>query len=160
MMLAKEFRDSVSKEIKRLYREIDHRVGNYQTPSNSRSKLRLQNFALISLEDSLRNNNELAVRSEIADINKMAVHSSLAIKLNFNKTELEVKDAINFKLTKRELEILNLLPSGLSINAMAKKSFLTESTIKTHLSAIYRKLGVSNRVQAISIARENNILTF
>ena len=106
----------------------------------------------------MRSNNELAVRSEIAEINKMAVHSTLSIKLSFQK-DLTKQD-LDFKLTRKEIEILNLLPNGLSISAMAKKSFLTESTIKTHLSAIYRKLGVSNRVQAIAVARENNLLTF
>jgi DNA-binding NarL/FixJ family response regulator len=157
-MLAKEFRATVSKEIQRLYSEIDKRVGNYQTTSNYRAKLRLQNFALIELEESLRTKNELSVRSDIAEINKMAVHPTLSIKLNFQK-DLTKQD-LDFKLTRKEIEILNLLPSGLSISAMARKSFLTESTIKTHLSAIYRKLGVSNRVQAISVARENNLLTF
>jgi DNA-binding NarL/FixJ family response regulator len=41
---------------------------------------------------------------------------------------------------------------------MGQQLFLTEATIKTHLSAIYRKLNASNRTQALSIAFENNLV--
>ncbi|MEY3093542.1 MAG: Bacterial regulatory protein luxR family, partial [Actinomycetota bacterium] len=40
----------------------------------------------------------------------------------------------------------------------AIKLFVTESTIKTHLSAIYRKLSANNRVQAINNARKAGLL--
>jgi two-component system, NarL family, response regulator DevR len=64
----------------------------------------------------------------------------------------------NFELTKRELEILQLLGAGITASAMGQQLFLTEATIKTHLSAIYRKLNASNRTQALSIAFENNLV--
>jgi two-component system response regulator DevR len=64
----------------------------------------------------------------------------------------------NFELTKRELEILPLLGAGITASAMGQQLFLTEATIKTHLSAIYRKLNASNRSQALSIAFENNLV--
>jgi two-component system response regulator DevR len=64
----------------------------------------------------------------------------------------------SFGLTKREVEILQLLGAGITASAMGQQLFLTEATIKTHLSAIYRKLNASNRTQALSIAFENNLV--
>ena len=63
-------------------------------------------------------------------------------------------------LTKREKEVLLLLPRGLTAKAMASELFLTEATIKSHLAAIFRKFEVVNRTQAIAIAVESKILTF
>jgi DNA-binding NarL/FixJ family response regulator len=61
-------------------------------------------------------------------------------------------------LTPRELEILEKLPSGDSVAQLAKQLFVTESTIKTHLFSIYKKLNVENRVQAINKARKYGLL--
>jgi DNA-binding CsgD family transcriptional regulator len=63
-------------------------------------------------------------------------------------------------LTKREKEVLLLLPRGLTAKAMASELFLTEATVKSHLAAIFRKFEVVNRTQAIAIAVESKILTF
>jgi len=63
-------------------------------------------------------------------------------------------------LTKREKEVLLLLPRGITAKAMASELFLTEATIKSHLASIYRKFEVVNRTQAIAIAIENKILAF
>ena len=51
-------------------------------------------------------------------------------------------------LTPRELEILGLLTEGRSNAQLAKVLWVTEQTVKFHLSNIYRKLGVSNRTEA------------
>jgi len=68
------------------------------------------------------------------------------------------KPSIEFKLTNRELEVLSLLPTGVTASAIAGMLFLTEPTVKTHLSAIYRKLNAANRAQAVSIALVNNLI--
>ncbi len=65
---------------------------------------------------------------------------------------------IEFNLTNRELEVLSLLPTGVTASAIAGMLFLTEPTVKTHLSAIYRKLNAANRAQAVSIALVNNLI--
>jgi DNA-binding NarL/FixJ family response regulator len=62
-------------------------------------------------------------------------------------------------LTPRELEILHLLPSGQTYNEMADHLFISESTLKTHLQSIYRKLVARNRVEAINEARHLGILS-
>ena len=65
----------------------------------------------------------------------------------------------DFDLTPRELEVLSLLPSGATANAIGGLLFLTEATIKTHLANLYRKLGAANRAQAVSIGIENKLIT-
>jgi DNA-binding NarL/FixJ family response regulator len=61
-------------------------------------------------------------------------------------------------LTPRELEILERLPTGDTVIEIAAQLFVTESTIKTHLSSVYKKLGATNRVQAINVARKLGLL--
>jgi DNA-binding NarL/FixJ family response regulator len=51
-------------------------------------------------------------------------------------------------LTKRETPILQLLAKGRSNREIAKELYVTEQTVKFHLTNIYRKLGVSNRTEA------------
>jgi len=65
----------------------------------------------------------------------------------------------DFALSKRESEVLSLLPTGATATAIGALLFLTEATIKTHLASIYRKLGAANRAQAVSIAMENKLIT-
>ena len=65
----------------------------------------------------------------------------------------------DFQLTPRELEVLTLLPSGATANAIGALLFLTEATVKTHLANIYRKLSANNRAQAVSIAIENKLIS-
>ena len=63
-------------------------------------------------------------------------------------------------LTSRELEIIAKLPSGLNGEELAKELFITESTLKTHLNSIYRKLQVRNRSGAVSEAKRRGLINF
>ena len=51
-------------------------------------------------------------------------------------------------LTNRELEILRLAAQGMTNGRIARDLWVTEQTVKFHLSNTYRKLGVSNRTEA------------
>jgi LuxR family transcriptional regulator, maltose regulon positive regulatory protein len=57
-------------------------------------------------------------------------------------------------LTRRELEILSLMSSGKSNQEIADEIFLAISTVKKHVANILDKLGVSNRVQAVMLAKK------
>ncbi|WP_347109037.1 response regulator transcription factor [Paenarthrobacter sp. S56] len=61
-------------------------------------------------------------------------------------------------LSAREVELLELLATGLSNRAMAKQLFISEATVKTHLVHIYSKLGVDNRTAAIAVARQKRVI--
>ena len=68
------------------------------------------------------------------------------------------RDKQSFNLSQRELQILSQLHGGDSIHVLAARLFITESTLKKHLTAIYRKMQVRNRVQAIAKARTAGLL--
>jgi DNA-binding NarL/FixJ family response regulator len=61
-------------------------------------------------------------------------------------------------LTARELEILRLMAAGSSNGRIAAQLWVTEQTVKFHLSNIYRKLGVANRTQASHYAHVHGLL--
>jgi DNA-binding NarL/FixJ family response regulator len=62
------------------------------------------------------------------------------------------------ELTRREIEILQLVSEGHSNSALAKMLWVTEQTVKFHLSNIYRKLNVSNRTEASRWAQLHGLL--
>ncbi len=61
-------------------------------------------------------------------------------------------------LTQRELELLRLVASGATNSRLARQLFVTEQTVKFHLSNIYRKLGVANRTQASRFAYQHGLV--
>ena len=63
------------------------------------------------------------------------------------------------ELTEREKEILCLLATGLSNAELAEQLFLSETTVKTHVSSILRKLRVRDRVQAVIAAYDAGLVS-
>lgn len=61
-------------------------------------------------------------------------------------------------ITKRELEILELIARGMSNREIAEKLFVSENTVKTHSSRLFDKLGAKRRTQAVQIAKENGLI--
>ena len=57
-------------------------------------------------------------------------------------------------LTERELEVLRLLVQGLTNPAIAEQLIISVGTVKTYTNRIYGKLGVANRVEAVTKARD------
>ena len=62
------------------------------------------------------------------------------------------------ELTDRELAVLLLLPSELTLAEIGGSLYLSRNTVKTHARAIYRKLDVATRVDAVASARERGLL--
>lgn len=63
-----------------------------------------------------------------------------------------------YNLTKREIEILELLKQGFDYNKTAEKLFISPFTVRKHIENIYRKLQVNNKIQAVQKAIQNKII--
>jgi len=62
------------------------------------------------------------------------------------------------RVTEREVEVLELLADGLGNRELARALFVSEATVKSHLSHIYAKLGVDTRAGAVAAAIEQRII--
>ena len=62
------------------------------------------------------------------------------------------------RLTRREVEILELIAQGLSNREIAERLFVSENTVKTHSSRVFEKLGAKRRTQAVQLGKEMGLL--
>jgi DNA-binding CsgD family transcriptional regulator len=61
-------------------------------------------------------------------------------------------------ITPRELEVLELIAAGLSNKEIAERVFVSENTVKTHLSRVFDKLGARRRTQAVQLGKELRLI--
>jgi DNA-binding CsgD family transcriptional regulator len=61
-------------------------------------------------------------------------------------------------ITPRELEILELIASGMSNREIAERLFVSENTVKTHSSRLFDKLGAKRRTQAVQLGKELGLI--
>ena len=64
----------------------------------------------------------------------------------------------NLGITRRELEILELIAQGMSNREIAEKLYVSENTVKTHSSRVFDKLGARRRTQAVQFGKEFGLL--
>lgn len=72
--------------------------------------------------------------------------------------EVDLERIQHLGISQRELEVLELISSGLSNQEIGEKLFVSESTIKTHVSNLFVKLDVKRRTQAVTRAKEWRII--
>ena len=87
------------------------------------------------------------------------IEPSLIPSLNARLVQLETETDMVKSLTKREIQILSLLVSGKSNLDISETLKLSEQTIKNHVTALYKKIGVKDRTQAAVFAIRNNIVS-
>lgn len=61
-------------------------------------------------------------------------------------------------ITRRQLQVLELLASGHSNKKISSILFLTENTVKTHVSSLFRVFEASNRTECVNIARNKGVI--
>lgn len=108
----------------------------------------LKESAAVSLVDSVRR----VSRGERA-LDQSLIVSALDHALERQSGSRSAPDV----LSRRESEIVKMVAAGLRNKEIAAKLFIGEGTVKTHLHAIYRKLGVHGRVELTLYAREHGI---
>jgi DNA-binding NarL/FixJ family response regulator len=86
-------------------------------------------------------------------INKKSLNKS-----KIPSTEINHKKIEELELSKREYEVLQNISEGLSNKEIAEKLFLSESTIKTHVSNLLLKLDAKRRTQAVQRAKAFQII--
>ena len=102
----------------------------------------------------------------LGDAIRAGAHASIAKTIQPNLIGALVREiwagsihhADHQQLTRRELEILRLVAAGASNGRIARQLWVTEQTIKFHLSNVYRKLGVANRTEASHYAHVHELI--
>jgi DNA-binding NarL/FixJ family response regulator len=92
---------------------------------------------------------------DLAPVIRHALDGTVFHPVDTSPASAEVPDS---GLTQREADILRALAEGLSNKQIARQFWLSEQTIKFHLTNIYRKLGVSSRTEAVRHAYENGLI--
>ncbi|MCT4456230.1 DNA-binding response regulator [Lactiplantibacillus paraplantarum] len=93
-----------------------------------------------NIEKVLSNDDYVALSSEVID------------EINKNKSKKQLA------LSDKQIEVLTMVASGLTSKQIGNKLFITERTVKAHLTEIYTDLNVSNRAQAIAVAIKENLI--
>ncbi|MGW2272938.1 response regulator [Streptomyces yangpuensis] len=95
---------------------------------------------------------ELAAAVRTAAAGQSALAPAVALRLmDRMRTPAEA-------LTKRELEVLQLVADGLSNQQISKQLFLSQATVKSHLVHVYAKLGVESRTAAVAAAATRRLI--
>lgn len=100
-----------------------------------------------------------AYLSKAQSIEEIISALNFAIKNPHTFTSTLANNQINdLGLTPREIEVLTLLATGSSNADICATLFISLSTVKTHISALMRKLDATNRTSAVKLARDKGLL--
>ena len=113
-------------------------------------------YALIS--NNLQTEIVIAITAVVFFFVGIYIHKKSLQKPVLLSTEIDYKKIEALEISKREYEVLQKIAEGLSNKEIADALFLSESTIKTHVSNLLVKLDAKRRTQAIQIAKSYQII--
>ena len=94
---------------------------------------------------------KLTKTKEIVVVKEVLIPAQQSFTLN----EMRLRE---LGITRRELEILELIAGGLSNREIAEKLFVSENTVKTHSSRLFDKLSAKRRTQAVQLGKELGLI--
>jgi ATP/maltotriose-dependent transcriptional regulator MalT len=94
---------------------------------------------------------EIIVERELIIEREVAVLAAAPFALNEERLR-------ELGITKRELEILDLIARGMSNREIGEKLFVSENTVKTHSSRLFDKLSAKRRTQAVQIGKQLGLI--
>ena len=101
---------------------------------------------------------KLTKRQEVVVVKEVEVPVEVLVPTSgapFVLNENRLRDLV---ITKRDLEILALIPQGMSNKEIAAKLFVSENTVKTHSSRLFEKLSAKRRTQAVQIGKQLGLI--
>jgi DNA-binding CsgD family transcriptional regulator len=154
-----------------LTKKYDEAVSKFDASINHLNKLKLpSDLALVLFRNGIAH--KLNGNAEKAFENLSSAYS-ISKKMGMRPMSLQISKVLNdmginpdsrhhkeyeFNLTRRQLEILKLLPSGLSNKEISKRLFLSIRTVDMHVSNILKRLECRTRTEAVERAKENNLI--
>jgi len=100
----------------------------------------------------------LALKLTKPRLKTVIVEKEVYINNNTDDFVLNEKEIANLGISKRELEVLQLMAEGLSNGEIATQLFVSLNTIKTHTSKLFEKLDAKRRTQAIEKAKRLSLI--
>ena len=94
---------------------------------------------------------KLTKKKEVLIVKEVPVPATQSFALNEQRLKA-------LGITRRELEILELIAQGMSNREIADKLFVSENTVKTHSSRLFDKLSAKRRTQAVQIGKEMGLI--
>jgi DNA-binding CsgD family transcriptional regulator len=104
-------------------------------------------FAILGIWLGLK----LTRKEEVVVVKEVAVLNTQPFALNEERLR-------ELSITRRELQILELIAQGMSNREIAEKLFVSENTVKTHSSRLFDKLSAKRRTQAVQIGKEFGLI--
>lgn len=128
-----------------------HRIGELLSVAIKRTRLYEQSRNLGIMEE----------RQRLSEKLQNGLTNELLKELNANPNAVKTNNELQYPiapLTKRELEVLNLLKQGKTNKTIAQDLFISERTVKFHVSLLLDKLDAKNRTEAVQIALKRGIV--
>lgn len=106
---------------------------------------------------------DLKISATIDELNRLKNDLSLVLKeeetIDVNKKGASEFNYPNLPITKRELQVLLLIKKGLTNDQIGKQLFITERTVKFHITSILSKLNATNRTEAVDIGLKRGLFS-